>query len=69
MTKLTIADFVESAVDDIADAGLDEVVLVGHSYAGLTVPGVATKLGSARVRELVFVARLCRPRVVRWWTQ
>ena len=33
--------------------GLDDLVIVGHSLAGLTVPGVVTKLGSSRVREMV----------------
>src|ERR1700722_5961869 len=50
---LTVFDCVESVVDDIERAGLDDIVLVGHSLAGLTVPGVVTKLGSSRVRELV----------------
>ncbi len=61
MTKLTIADFVESAINDIEHARIGEVVLVGHSYAGLTLPGVATKLGSSRVRELVFVSAFVPP--------
>lgn len=59
--KLIIADFVESAVDDIKKAGLDEIVLVGHSLAGLTIPGVAAELGPKRVRELVFVAAYVPP--------
>ncbi|MDT5363223.1 MAG: hypothetical protein QOC69_4985, partial [Mycobacterium sp.] len=36
---LTIADWVNSVVADIDDAGLNEIVIVGHSMAGLTVPG------------------------------
>jgi pimeloyl-ACP methyl ester carboxylesterase len=56
-----IADFVDSVVGDIEDAGLDEFVLVGHSLAGLTVPGVATKLGSSRVREIVFASAFVPP--------
>jgi pimeloyl-ACP methyl ester carboxylesterase len=39
---LTIADFVESVVADIEEAGLGDIVLAGHSMAGLTVPGVLT---------------------------
>ena len=57
---LTIADWVDSVVADIEEAGLDDVVIVGHSMAGLTVPGVVTKLGAARVRELV-LASACIP--------
>ena len=58
---LTVADCVESGVDDIERAGLDDIVLVGHSMGGLTVPGVVTKLGSSRVRELVFATAFVPP--------
>jgi pimeloyl-ACP methyl ester carboxylesterase len=53
---LTIADWVDSVVVDIEDAGLGEVVIVGHSMAGLTVPGVVIKLGSSRAREMILAA-------------
>jgi pimeloyl-ACP methyl ester carboxylesterase len=53
---LTIADCVDSVVADIDDAGLNEVVIVGHSMAGLTVPGVVAKLGASRVREMILAA-------------
>jgi pimeloyl-ACP methyl ester carboxylesterase len=61
LLALTIADFADSVVGDIEDAGLGEIVLVGHSMAGLTLPGVATKLGSSRVRELVLAAAFVPP--------
>jgi pimeloyl-ACP methyl ester carboxylesterase len=61
LLTLTIADFVESVIDDIEDAGLGDIVLVGHSMAGLIVPGVVTKLGSSRVRELVLVTAFVPP--------
>ncbi|RDH79226.1 alpha/beta hydrolase [Mycolicibacterium moriokaense] len=51
-----IGDWVDSVVSDIEDAALDDLVIVGHSLAGLTVPGVVTKLGSARVREMILAA-------------
>ncbi|RDH76219.1 alpha/beta fold hydrolase [Mycolicibacterium moriokaense] len=57
----TIASWVDSAVSDIESAGVDEVVVVGHSMAGLTVPGIVTKLGSSRVREMVFAAAFVPP--------
>ncbi len=56
LRELTLADFVDSVVGDIESAGLNDVVLVGHSLGGMTLPGVATKLGSARVHEMVFAA-------------
>ncbi|MCU1695095.1 MAG: alpha/beta hydrolase fold protein [Mycobacterium sp.] len=58
---LTIADWVDSVVADIEDAGLDDVVIVGHSMAGLTVPGVVTKLGASRVREMILAAACVPP--------
>jgi pimeloyl-ACP methyl ester carboxylesterase len=56
-----IDDWVDSVVADIDDAGLDEVVIVGHSMAGLTVPGVVAKLGSERVREMILAAAFVPP--------
>lgn len=57
----TIADWVDSVVRDIEHAGLTDVVIAGHSMAGLTMPGVTTALGVGRVRELVFVAAMVPP--------
>jgi pimeloyl-ACP methyl ester carboxylesterase len=55
-----IADWIESVVADIEDTGLEDVVIVGHSMAGLIAPGVVTKLGAPRVRELI-LAGACVP--------
>jgi pimeloyl-ACP methyl ester carboxylesterase len=56
LATVTIADWVRSAVAQIEAAGLGNVVVVGHSLAGLTVPGVVAKLGPPRVREMIFAA-------------
>lgn len=56
-----IADWVDSVVADVDAAGFGEVVVVGHSMAGLIVPGVVTKLGSGRVREMVLLASFVPP--------
>ncbi|MCP5005256.1 MAG: alpha/beta hydrolase [Planctomycetes bacterium] len=40
-------------VGDIEQAGLDRVVLVGHSLAGIALPGVAARLAK-RIKHLVF---------------
>jgi pimeloyl-ACP methyl ester carboxylesterase len=61
LRTLTIADCVESVVCDIEDAGLRDLVIVGHSMAGLTIPGVVTKLGSSRVREMILAAACVPP--------
>ena len=60
-TAVTVDDWVNSAVADIDDAGLGDVVVVGHSMAGLTVPGVVAKLGAARVREMILLAAFVPP--------
>jgi pimeloyl-ACP methyl ester carboxylesterase len=60
LTTVSIADCVRSAVAQIEDAGLGEVIVVGHSLAGLTVPGIVATLGSARVREMILAAS-CLP--------
>ena len=56
-----IADWESSVVADIERAGLADVVIVGHSLAGITVPGVVTRLGSQRVRELILAAAFVPP--------
>ena len=53
LTTACIDGWVNSVVSDIENAALDGFVIVGNSLAGLTVPGVVTKLGSARVREMI----------------
>jgi pimeloyl-ACP methyl ester carboxylesterase len=59
--KLTIADYVDSLVADIESAGADDIVIVGHSLGGMTLPGVATKLGASRVCEMIFAAAFLPP--------
>ena len=61
LSTVTIADWVDSAVADIEEAGFGDVVVVGHSMAGLTVPGVVAKLGQARVREMIFLTAFVPP--------
>jgi pimeloyl-ACP methyl ester carboxylesterase len=61
LREMTIADFVDSLVGDIECAGLEDVVLVGHSIGGMTLPGMATKLGAARVREMIFASAFLPP--------
>lgn len=61
LATVTITDWVNSAVADIDDAGLDDVVVVGHSMAGLTVPGIVAKLGKARVCEMILLTAFVPP--------
>jgi pimeloyl-ACP methyl ester carboxylesterase len=56
LTTVGIADCVRSAVEQVEAAGLGEMIVVGHSLAGLTVPGMVAKLGPSRVREMILAA-------------
>jgi pimeloyl-ACP methyl ester carboxylesterase len=61
LSEMTIADYVDSLVGDIESAGLDDIVIVGHSMGGMMLPGVVIKLGAARVREMIFAASFLPP--------
>jgi pimeloyl-ACP methyl ester carboxylesterase len=61
LATATIAEWVNSVVTDIEEAGLGDIVIVGHSMAGVTVPGVVAKLGSARVREMILATAFVPP--------
>ncbi len=54
-SEVTFAACAASVAADVDAAGFDEVVLVGHSLAGCSMPSIAGALGD-RVRHLVFVA-------------
>jgi pimeloyl-ACP methyl ester carboxylesterase len=55
LSSLTVADFVASVTDDVVQADLTGVTLVGHSLAGLTLPGVAESIPT-RLRRIVFLS-------------
>lgn len=56
LATATIGEWVDSVVADIDREKLGDIVIVGHSMAGVTVPGIVAKLGAARVREMVLVS-------------
>jgi pimeloyl-ACP methyl ester carboxylesterase len=61
LATVTIADWVDSVVADIEEACLGDIVIAGHSMAGVTVPGVVAKLGSSRVREMILATAFVPP--------
>lgn len=61
LCNLDIATAVDSVVADIEDARIGSLVITGHSLAGITVPGIAARLGTARVREMIFAACFVPP--------
>jgi pimeloyl-ACP methyl ester carboxylesterase len=52
---VAVVDFVDAVVDEITSRDLHEVVLVGHSLAGITLPSVAVRIPD-RISRLVFVS-------------
>jgi pimeloyl-ACP methyl ester carboxylesterase len=61
LTTITVADWVDSVVEDVENALLGDVIVVGHSMGGLTVPGVVARLGATRVREMILAAAFIPP--------
>jgi pimeloyl-ACP methyl ester carboxylesterase len=61
LRKVTLQDCVASVVEQIDQAGLDEVVIVAHSLGGLVAPGVVARLGASRVARLVLIAAVIPP--------
>jgi pimeloyl-ACP methyl ester carboxylesterase len=61
LATVTIAEWVDSVVADIEEAGLGDIVIAGHSMAGVTVPGVVAKLGASRVREMILATAFVPP--------
>jgi pimeloyl-ACP methyl ester carboxylesterase len=60
LATVTLADFVDAVVDELVSRDLRDVVLVGHSLAGVTLPGVAAAVPE-RLRRLVFVSASVPP--------
>lgn len=57
ITRVTIDEAAEAIAADVCSAVAGDVVLAGHSAAGIVLPAAAARLGS-RVRHLVFVASI-----------
>lgn len=58
---LTVAACVDAVVDQIRGSELQRMVLVGHSMAGMIVPGVADALGRSQVERIVLIAANVAP--------
>lgn len=56
-THITMDTFIQDVVNAIEWEDLDDVVLVGHSFAGATISGVADRIPQ-RLRHLVFLDAL-----------
>ena len=51
---ITLSDHVNDVCGQIAEAGFDRFVLAGHSYGGMVITGVATRLG-ARIDAIAYI--------------
>jgi len=51
---ITLTAHIDDACAQIAEAGFGRFVLVGHSWGGMVITGVATRLGS-RIDSIVYV--------------
>src|SRR3954470_21588631 len=50
-----LEEAIQSIVDFISESKLEDVVLVGHSYGGIVITGVADRMPS-RLRRLVYLS-------------
>jgi pimeloyl-ACP methyl ester carboxylesterase len=57
VATITLDEYVDATVEDIERGDLTDVVLVGHSAAGLSLPGVVARIPQ-RLRRVVFVSCL-----------
>jgi pimeloyl-ACP methyl ester carboxylesterase len=55
LDNVRLADWVDSAVGDLERTRVTDAVLVGHSMAGLTIPGMLER-AHHRLRRVVFVS-------------
>jgi len=63
LASVTLDDCARAILDDVAAAGpddADELVLVGHSFAGVSVPRVMAEL-APRLRHVVFLSAVVPP--------
>jgi pimeloyl-ACP methyl ester carboxylesterase len=55
LDQVRLTDFIQSAVEDIEEADVRDAVLVGHSMAGLSLPGIVDRVPK-RLRHIAFVS-------------
>jgi len=51
---ITLTDHIDDVCQQIAEAGFDRFILAGHSYGGMVVTGVATRLG-AKIDAIAYI--------------
>lgn len=51
---ITLSDHINDVLEQVESAGFDRFILVGHSYGGMVITGVAAKLG-ARIDAICYI--------------
>ena len=51
---ITLTDHIDDVCEQVEAAGFERFVLAGHSYGGMVITGVATRLG-ARIDAIVYI--------------
>lgn len=51
---ITLTDHIDDVCAQVKDAGFERFILAGHSYGGMVITGVATRLG-ARISAIAYV--------------
>ena len=60
LTSMNLDDCAQAILDDVADAETDGLVLVAHSFAGVSVPRVMAEL-APRLSHVVFLSAVVPP--------
>lgn len=51
---ITLTDHIDDVCGQVAEAGFERFILAGHSYGGMVITGVATRLGG-RIDSIVYI--------------
>lgn len=51
---ITLTDHIDDVCEQVEQAGFDRFILVGHSYGGMVITGVAARLG-ARIDAIAYI--------------
>jgi pimeloyl-ACP methyl ester carboxylesterase len=51
---ITLTDHIDDVCDQVRMAGFDRFILAGHSYGGMVITGIATRLGG-RIDAIVYI--------------
>jgi pimeloyl-ACP methyl ester carboxylesterase len=53
--NVTLSTYIDDIVNLIKWEGLNDFILVGHSYGGFVISGVAERIGADKIRSIVFL--------------